>query len=97
MIRHVVLFTWSKDATEERKAALAAELAELPGRIPEIRSYKFGPDLGLNPGNHDFVVNADFDNEDDYRVYRDHPAHRALIDAFITPILASRAAVQFSC
>jgi hypothetical protein len=97
MIRHVVLFKWSEDATEEQKAALAAELIEIPGRISEIRSYKFGPDLGINPGNLDFVVIAEFDNEDDYRVYRDHPAHRALIDGFITPIVASRAAVQFSC
>lgn len=97
MIRHVVLFTWSEDATEEQKAALAAELTELPGRIPEIRSYKFGPDAGINPGNHAFAVVADFDNEDDYLVYRDHPAHRALIDGFITPILAGRAAVQYAC
>ncbi len=97
MIRHVVLFTWSEDATEKQKAALTAELTELPGRIPEIRSYKFGPDAGINPGNYDFAVVADFDNEDDYLVYRDHPAHRELILGFITPILESRAAVQFSC
>lgn len=97
MIRHVVLLTWSEDATDKQKAALAAELAELPGRIPEIRSYKFGPDAGINPGNHDFGIVADFDNEDDYLVYRDHPAHRELILGFITPILESRAAVQFGC
>ncbi|GAA4526056.1 MULTISPECIES: Dabb family protein [Nonomuraea] len=97
MIRHVVLFTWSPEATEEQKAAVAAELRELPGQIPEIRSYLLGPDAGINPGNHDFAVVADFDSEDDYRAYRDHPRHQAVIAEHIKPILATRAAVQFGC
>ena len=43
MIRHVVRFTWSPEATEEQTAADAAELSALPGQIPQIRSYAFGP------------------------------------------------------
>jgi hypothetical protein len=27
--------------------------------------------------------------------YRDHPAHRAMVERYVTPIVASRAAVQF--
>ncbi|MGI5267527.1 Dabb family protein [Nonomuraea sp. CA-218870] len=97
MIRHVVLFTWSPEATEEQKAAVAAELSALPGQIPQIRSYAFGPDAGINTGNHDFAVVADFDDEDAYTAYRDHPAHQAVIADHIRPILASRAAVQYAC
>ncbi|MFD2348370.1 Dabb family protein [Nonomuraea ferruginea] len=51
----------------------------------------------MNPGNHDFAVVADFDSEDDYRAYRDHPRHQAVIAEHIKPILATRAAVQFGC
>ncbi|MFG1945598.1 Dabb family protein [Nonomuraea sp. NPDC048826] len=96
MIRHVVLFTWSAEATEEQKAAVAAELSELPGQIPQIRSYRFGPDAGINAGNYDFAVVADFDDEAGYVVYRDHPAHQAVIADHIKPILGTRAAVQFA-
>jgi hypothetical protein len=95
MFRHVVLFTWIEDATEEQKAEVAVQLATMPGVIPEIRDYQFGPDAGINSGNHHFAVVADFDSVEDYLVYRDHPTHRAIITDYITPILASRAAVQY--
>ncbi|HEX4815683.1 MAG TPA: Dabb family protein [Nonomuraea sp.] len=96
MIRHIVLFTWTGDATDEQKAAVAAGLRELPGLIPQLRSYTVGPDAGINQGNHDFAVVADFDSVDDYLAYRDHPRHQAVIAERIRPILATRAAVQLS-
>ncbi|MBN6057977.1 Dabb family protein [Nonomuraea sp. RK-328] len=96
MIRHVALFTWTDDATDEQKAAVAAALEKLPAAIPQIRAYTFGPDAGINQGNHDFAVVADFDSLDDYVVYRDDLGHQAVIAEYIKPILASRAAVQLS-
>jgi hypothetical protein len=95
MFRHVVLFTWTAEATEEQKATVTSRLRELPGLIPELRRYDVGPDAGVNPGNHEFAVVADFDTVDDYLVYRDHPVHQAVIKEHIRPILASRAAVQY--
>ena len=70
-------------------------LAALPGRIPEIRDYRFGPNLGINPGTYDFVVVADFDDEQAYLTYRDHPDHQAFIAELITGNVADRAAIQF--
>ncbi|MEV7013807.1 Dabb family protein [Streptosporangium sp. NPDC051022] len=96
MFRHVVLFTWTENATDEQKAAVETELAKLTGIIPEIRAYTLGADAGVNPGNHEFAVVADFDNVDDYLVYRDHPDHQAVIAQYIKPIVASRAAAQFT-
>ncbi|WP_113704426.1 Dabb family protein [Nonomuraea lactucae] len=96
MIRHVVLFTWTDAATDEQKEAVVTELRKLPAAIPQLRAYAFGPDAGINQGNHDFAVVADFDSVDDYLVYRDHPLHQAVIAEHIKPIVAARAAVQFS-
>ncbi|MEU3170145.1 Dabb family protein [Streptosporangium sp. NPDC006930] len=95
MFRHVVLFTWTEEATEEQRVRVATELAKLPGAITEIRSYTIGSDAGVNPGNHQFAVVADFDSADDFLVYRDHPLHQAVVTDHIKPIVASRAAVQF--
>jgi hypothetical protein len=96
MIRHIVLFTWTDDATDEQKAAVTAELRKLPALIPQLRSYTVGPDAGINQGNHDYAVVAEFDSVDDYLVYRDHPRHQAVIAEHIKPILATRAAAQLS-
>lgn len=93
--RHVVMFTWTAEATQEQKQAVAERLSELPGRIPQIRRYDLGTDAGINPGNHEFVVVADFAGREDYLVYRDDPAHQAVIEECIRPIVASRAAVQY--
>jgi len=95
VLRHVVCLTWTDDATPEAVAAVEAGLAELPARIPELRAYRFGTDLGLASGNADFAVVADFDDADGWRRYTDHPAHQAVLRDRIRPILASRVAVQF--
>jgi Stress responsive A/B Barrel Domain len=95
MFRHVVLFRWTEDATDGQRATLVKRLNELPGLIPEIRAYAIGDDAGVNTGNFDFAVVADFADRDAYVVYRDHPAHRAVIEECILPIRAERAAVQY--
>jgi|SRR4051812_32644149 hypothetical protein len=93
--RHVVMFRWAEGTTIGQQEEVAAKLRELTGVIPQIRGYSVGLDAGVNPGSYEFVVVADFAGKDDYLVYRDHPAHRAVIDEFITPIVAERAAIQY--
>ena len=97
MFRHVVMFTWKPEAAEEQKQALAEELGELPSRISGLRALHAGPDAGLRSGNFDFAVVADFDDRDGYLVYRDHPAHRSIVDRYVTPMATQRAAVQYEC
>jgi len=95
MFRHVVLFTWKPEATDEQKRALHDGLAKLPPAIETIRAYKFGPDAGLNPANCDYALVADFDDRAGYVTYRDHPVHRELVERLVTPISATRVAVQY--
>ena len=93
MIRHAVIFDWTDDATEAQKALVPERLALLPGLIPQILRYEYGP--GLNPGNADFAVVADFADQEAFAVYRDHPDHQLLIKEVVLPILAARTAIQF--
>jgi len=95
MIRHVVLFNWTPEATAEQKERVAAELGRLPALIPSLRAYHFGNNAGINPGAFDFGAVADFDDLDGYLAYRDNPEHRAIIDTLITPIVAQRASTQY--
>jgi hypothetical protein len=95
MFRHVSLFMFTPQTTVEQQEELARQLRTLPGAVPEIRDYHVGLDAGLEPGNYQFAVVADFDNVEDYLVYRDHPVHRGLIEKYVVPIRASRAAVQY--
>ena len=95
MFRHAVLFTFTPQTTLEQQEELALQLRTLPGVIGEIKDYHVGLDAGLNPGNYQFAVVADFDNVEDYLVYRDHPVHRKIIETYVQPIIADRSAVQY--
>ena len=91
------MFRWTPEATQEQKQRVTTELARLPALVPSLRAYRLGADLGLNPGNFDYALTADFDDADGYLAYRDHPEHRAIVTEFIQPILTERAAVQYEC
>ena len=95
MLRHVVLITWTPDATGTQKGAVASELGKLPGVIDVIRGYQFGPDARINPASCDFALVADFDDADSYLAYRDYPVHRKVVEDYLNPIVASRASAQY--
>ena len=95
MIRHIVLFGWKPEATEEQRQRVATELAKLPSIVPSVRAFASGPDAGLGRAdNFDFAVSADFEDEAGYLAYRDDPGHRDIVQRYILPITAQRAAVQ---
>lgn len=95
MIRHTVMFRWADDVADEHVDTVCAALAALPGQIPEIAAYTFGPDARIGVGNYDFVVVADFADADAYTTYRDHPIHQDFIRDHIAGKVVERAAVQF--
>jgi Stress responsive A/B Barrel Domain len=95
MLRHVVLFTWAPEATQEQIAAFRGGLGPMSAAVESIRGYHHGPDAGINPANCDYAIVADFDDQAGYLGYRDHPAHREFVKTYVEPIAASRAAVQF--
>ncbi|MEN9803281.1 MAG: hypothetical protein RIS41_128 [Actinomycetota bacterium] len=93
-VRHAVLFRWKPGVTPEHVAAAEQALRELPSKVPSIRSYLFGRNLGINPGTYDYAVIAEFDDREGYLEYRDHPDHQAFIAAYTADYVAERAAIQ---
>ena len=95
MFRHVVTFRWNPESSPEHVAALEEALSGLPAKLPDLRRYAYGTDAGINEGNYDFAVVAEFDNSDGYLAYRDNDEHHRIIQTFIAPYLDSRTVVQF--
>ena len=95
MLRHVVLFDWVPEATDEQKKRVTDELRTLPPLMSGLRSFLVGPDAGIVDGNFSFAVVADFDDAQSYLAYRGHPAHRAIIEQVINPVTRQRVSVQY--
>jgi hypothetical protein len=95
VLRHVALFRWKPEATAEDVSKVEAALHQLPAKIPCIQSYRFGRDLGVQDGNADFALVADFTDQEGLVTYANHPDHKAVIDTLIRPIMAQREAIQY--
>lgn len=95
MLRHVALFRWKPQTSAEDVSKIEAALHQLPDKIPCLQSYRFGRDLGIQDGNADFAVVADFVDEEGLRTYAEHPEHQAILKQLIRPITANREAIQY--
>lgn len=89
------MFRWADHVDADHVDRVRAAFDALPAQVPQIRQYLHGADVGVAEGNFDYVVVADFDQVDDWRTYRDHPAHVLLVEELIKPHVADRAAVQY--
>jgi hypothetical protein len=93
--RHVVLLRWADGLPDDHVEQVRSGLDALPSQIPQIRSFLHGSDIGVAEGNYDYVVVADFDNVNDWRTFREHPAHLLLMEEHITGKFVDRAAIQY--
>ncbi len=81
LLKHVVLFKFKDDTTEEQIKSVESAFSGLPGKIPEIHAYEWGinnsPE-GLNKGfTHCFYLT--FKSEEDRAIYLPHPDHQAFV------------------
>jgi Stress responsive A/B Barrel Domain len=89
------MFRWADHVDVDHIARVRDALDALPDQITQIKGYVHGADVGVAEGNFDYVVVADFERVDDWRTYRDHPAHLLFVEELVKGHVANRAAVQY--
>ena len=95
MVTHTVIFTWIAGTTSEQVDALRQALDRLAGEVADIASIRHGPDLLVRDGNGDYALVATFADRAGWDAYQAHPKHKAFVQDFVTPLQASRVAIQF--
>jgi hypothetical protein len=95
MFRHIVMFRWAGNASDERRARTLRELARLGELVSGLGTLRVGTDAGLAAGNFDVVVTVDFAGPDGYLSYAQHPEHLRVIAEHIKPAVAARSAIQY--
>jgi hypothetical protein len=95
MITHCVLFSWKPEIPDGQLDTIIAGLSQMPERVPSIRDYRFGANLGVSPGSSDFAVVATFDDVDGWRAYDQDEFHDSVRKNDIVPWVASRTVIQF--
>ncbi len=95
MIRHVVLFEWTADASRDQVAAVAGGLSALPELVSGILGHRHGDDLELSSSTADYALVADFATVEDYQAYATHPSHLAFIEEHVRPVATRINRVQY--
>lgn len=79
VLRHVVMFKFKEDTSEDDIRKVQEAFSALPSKIPQIASYEWGTNNspeGLDKGfTHIFFLT--FKSEEDRAVYLPHPDHKA--------------------
>jgi hypothetical protein len=95
VLRHIAMFRFASETTPAQVDHMAEGLRALPERVPQIRAFAIGRDLGLRDGNWDYAVVADFDDVEGWQAYAADAVHQQVITERITPIISERTSVQF--
>lgn len=96
MLHHIVLIRWKDDASQQDRERARAALSALPGQISAVTTLTVATDAGLNESNHHLVLVATFADAEAWREYQGHPVHVATVRDYLAPILAERAAIQYT-
>ena len=94
MLTHDWSMSFTEGATPKQRRALVAAMAELPTTISGVESFRCGTDLGLNPGDSDVAIVAEFADADAWRAHLGAPAHVTFVTDHVTPLCASWNAIQ---
>ena len=94
MVTHIVIFTWVAGTTTEMVANLGSALDRLASELSELTTIRHGADLHFRDGNGDYALVATFQDRAGWDAYQAHPKHKAFVQDFVTPMQASRLAIQ---
>lgn len=78
MIRHIFMFRFKPEATEQQKNDFAAEMNALKGKIPGVINLHAGKNLQWSSDKTDMIVIADLPDRKAWDAYLCHPLHLEL-------------------
>jgi hypothetical protein len=94
MLSHIWSMSFTTETTPDQREACVTAMAELPTKIDGVESFRSGTDLGLNPGNYDVAIVAEFADAAAWKAYIEAPAYVAFVTDHVTPLCPSWGAIQ---
>ena len=91
MVRHIVLFEFRRDATQDEIHSLKKVLAALKIKNPGIVNFNSGHNMSPEGLNKAFTYGftMDFQSTQTRDDYLPHPDHQYVVDTHIMPLLAN--------
>jgi len=98
MLKHVILWQFNDDLTDEQKEELKQQIQDdleaLPGKIPGLIDVNVYID-GLPTSNADWFLDVTLESKAALEVYAKHPDHVAVAERLILPNCKTRLCMDF--
>ena len=78
MIKHIVMFKLSEKTPENMEYAIKS-LKSLEGNIETLKAIEIGSDFLESERSYDIVLTAQFDNQEDLKIYAEHENHLPVV------------------
>lgn len=89
MYRHIILFRFDSDLSQDDIDRLFQKLGALGKVIPQIGDYYYGRNDASNLYNkdYDYAFVMTFDSKKERYEYQNHPAHQNFIKSVLEPVI----------
>lgn len=95
MIKHILLFRFTEDSSDEQRQSMLDELATFPAQYPAMRSWTMGENRSSRDDrfSHGFVV--EFETEEQLVDYLATETHERFVRERFRPIIQERAIFSY--
>lgn len=93
--RFVMLKLVDAEATDAGRRAVVEEAKRVMPQVPGVEGVRLGCPADESAAGWDVAMVVTIRSADDLPAYRDDPAHRAFVDAFLGPRVAFKKAWNF--
>lgn len=94
MFKHVVMWKFNDDVSEEDKLEMKRQLESLKGMVPSLVAIEVGMNVAGGEAAKDMVLSTEFKSAEDLHAYAVHPEHLKVVD-FIKPLVSERSVVDY--
>lgn len=94
MIQHLVCLRFKPGTAPSVIEQAGRALLGLQGRVPEIRSIRWGPNLGPSAAEYPYVLSVMADDMPAVQRYLDHPEHVRVVQETLVPFREARLALD---
>lgn len=95
MIRHLVAWNFDDGVDAATRAAICAELDELPTHFPAMRDWTRGDNISRRDRTYAHCFVVDFASEDELVAYLDSERHERFVAERWRPHVSDRAIISF--
>jgi hypothetical protein len=95
MVKHIVMWKFKSDVSDEDKLEMKRQLEALMGVVPSLVKIEAGLDLSKKEASMGMVLYTEFQTMEDLAAYANHPEHLKVVE-FVKPLVCERAVVDYT-